>query len=227
MDDPFHAYSYGDVLRPDLLRLIPADGAVIGSIGCGTGISEYELVKAGRQVHGVDVVPAAIERAKGRLTSARVISPDERLPFAPDSLDGLILADVIEHIPSAWEYLRGVVPAVRPGGWVVISVPNMRYWGALWEFVVRGDWPEKSVGIFDQTHLQVMTKKRLRRWCEQAGLTIERWFDRYHPDPKRHAVSLAADWLTLRLFHQLHMFQLQVVCRRPRAAATGTSWGTG
>ena len=29
-------YVYGDVLRPDLLRVIPPDGHVIGSVGCGT-----------------------------------------------------------------------------------------------------------------------------------------------------------------------------------------------
>jgi 2-polyprenyl-3-methyl-5-hydroxy-6-metoxy-1,4-benzoquinol methylase len=211
-------YAYGDFKRDDLLRMIPGDGSVIGSIGCGTGITEHDLVKAGREVHGVDVSAEAIALAAGRLTSARVIKPEERMPFGPDSLDGLILADVIEHIPQAWEYLAGVARAVRPGGWVVISVPNMRHVSVFLRFVLGGDWPERPYGIFDRTHLQVMTKRRLKRWCAGAGLRIERWFDRYFPARYYHGASIAADWMTLRLFHQWFMFQLQVVCRRVSGA---------
>ena len=213
------SYKYPDTTRQELLDLIPADGQVIGSIGCGAGGTEAELVRRGRQVHAVDIAPEAVELARPKLTSVRLIQPDNHEPFEPDSLDGLILADVIEHVPAGWEYLASVAAAVRPGGWVVISVPNMRYCEAVWQFVVRGDWPEHPTGIFDSTHLQVMTKRRLGRWCAAAGLTVERWFDRYHPDPKRRRVSVVIDALTLRLFHQFFMFQVQVVCRRPAVAA--------
>jgi 2-polyprenyl-3-methyl-5-hydroxy-6-metoxy-1,4-benzoquinol methylase len=217
MDTAVDRYVYGDVVRPDLLRMIPPDGRVIASIGCGTGISEHELVKAGREVHGIDTSPEAIARAAPRLTSARVVAPGDPLPFAPDSLDGLILADVIEHIPMAWEFLATAARAVRPGGWVVISVPNMRHWSTMLRFVLQGDWPERPTGIFDATHVQVMTRKRLARWCAGAGLTVDRWYDRYFPVPKYHRASVVLDWMTLRLFHQWFMFQLQVVCRRPGA----------
>lgn len=207
-------YVYGDVLRPDLLRLIPPDGKVIGSIGCGTGISEQTLMGNGREVHGVDIDAEAIELAKKRLTTARVITPGDRMPFEPNSLDGLILADVIEHIPMAWEFLANCAKMVRPGGWVVISVPNMREVSVFWHFILRGDWLEMPYGIFDKTHLQVMTRKRLTRWCDSAGLRIEKWFDRYHPSPRRGKAFRLADLASLKLFHQWFMFQLQVVCRK-------------
>src|SRR5687768_13673251 len=112
-------YQYPDFVRTDILRMIPADGLIIGSIGCGFAATETELVKQGRQVHGVDISPQAIEVARNRLTSARIIAPDDRLPFESNSLDGLILADVIEHIPSAWSALAAYAACVRPGGWVV------------------------------------------------------------------------------------------------------------
>src|ERR1043165_3423247 len=105
-------YQYMDGLRPDILRMFPADGKVIGSIGCGRGATEAALVAEGREVHGVGVSAEAIEAARTRLTSARVIDPADEMPFEEDSLDGLILADVIEHLPMAWLWapcvLRGV-----------------------------------------------------------------------------------------------------------------------
>jgi SAM-dependent methyltransferase len=211
---PPPGYLYGDIPRHDLLRLIPKDGTIVGSVGCGTGMTEYELVKQGRLVHGVDVDPAAVEVAKSRLTSARVVPPSERAPFERESLDGLILADVIEHIPLAWEALSEFVKMVKPGGWVVISVPNMRYVEAVVRFVVLGDWPERPVGIFDQTHVQVMTHRRLKRWIKAAGLRPERWFTRYFPQGVRRVLGVAGNWVTLGVFRHWFMFQIQVVCRR-------------
>lgn len=210
------AYVYGEGVRNDVLRMIPPDGHVIGSIGCGKGATEAILVGQGREVHGVDVAPEAIVVARERLTSARLIAPDDRRPFAPNSLDGLILADVLEHIPRAWEALGQFVQAVRPGGWVVISVPNMRYWNAAWRFVVQGDWPEEQVGIFDSSHVQVMTHRRLERWCRSTGLQIIRWFDQRYDGtcPTLARFRLLADLITFRVFHSWFQYQIEVLCRR-------------
>jgi 2-polyprenyl-3-methyl-5-hydroxy-6-metoxy-1,4-benzoquinol methylase len=196
--------------------MVPADGRVIGSIGCGMGATERVLVEQGREVLGVDISPEAIAVASKRLTKAWVVSPDDMTPFAPESLDGLILADVIEHLPMARERLASFTRAVRPGGWVVISVPNMRCLKVLLQFEVRGDWPEHSSGIFDRTHVQMMSAKRLERWCDDAGLVIEKWFDRYLADGWRKRILQTVDYGTFRLFRHWMMFQLQVRGRRIR-----------
>ena len=210
-------YRYADHVRSDILRAVPDDGKVIGSIGCGTGGTEGVLVKQGRQVHGVDISAEAINVARTRLSSARVVDSYELRPFEPETLDGLIVADVLEHMPLAKERLREFVHAVKPGGWVIISVPNMRYIDALWAFVVRGDWPEVTAGIFDDTHVQVMTHKRLERWCHEAGLSIMRWYGRANARGwRRDLWRRWFDRLTLGLFHHLFQYQIQVLCRRER-----------
>jgi SAM-dependent methyltransferase len=208
-------YYYTDVMREDILQMIPADGATVGSIGCGTAASEAVLVENGRAVHGVDVSPEAIRVASTRLTSARVIDPTDRHPFAPDSLDGLILADVLEHIPAAWEALSSFAQAVRVGGWLVISVPNMLYLEALYQLLMKRDWPESATGIFDRTHVQFMTTRRLRRWCEAAGLEIEGSYNRYDPNgPRRNRVSRMLDVMSFGLLHEFCIYQIQIRCRR-------------
>ena len=208
------SYVYDDVIRDDILSMIPADGRVIGSVGCGYAKSEAMLVLQGREVHGVDISPHAIELASTRLTSARVVSPEERMPFELDSLDGLILADVIEHMPQAWDYLACFARMVKPGGWVVISVPNMRYVSALATFVLGSEWPEDALGIFDGTHLQVMTHRRLTRWARQAGLDLERWHDKYDYRFGKRNVCRLVNRVTFGSLRSFLTYQVQGVFRR-------------
>lgn len=207
-------YVYLDQPRADITRMIPPDGKVIGTIGCGRASTEAELVKQGREVHGVDVSPEAIEAARERLTSARVIDPDEDHPFEDDSLDGLILADVLEHLPMAWLKLKSFVRAVKPGGWVVISVPNNRHVEVLLHLAMKGDWPEFPMGIFDQTHIQVMTHKRLDRWCKAAGLRKEREYDLYDFRFVRRNMYRALNLATFRLLRSFFTFEVQARYRR-------------
>jgi len=215
------AYTYPDNPRKDVLCLIPEDGKVIGSVGCGQGRLEYQLVLQGREVHGVDISQEAIDVASTRLTTARVVGPDERLPFAEESLDGLILADVIEHLPRAWDRLADYARMVKPGGWVVISVPNMLYIRAFLFIAIRGDWPEAYEGIFDRTHVQFMTIKRLRRWCQSAGLDVIQWQGADYSQPAIQRLFWWLDRLTLRLFRSRWMYSLQVCCRRRSGSRDG------
>lgn len=212
-------YVYLDEARPDIYRMIPPDGKVIGTIGCGRAATEAQLVREGRDVHGVDVSPEAIEAASARLTTARVIQPTEESPFEDNSLDGLILADVLEHMPLAWIKLRSFVRAVKPGGWVVISVPNNRYVEALIPLLLKGDWPEYPMGIFDETHVQVLTHKRLDRWCREAGLRKEAEFDLYDFSFLKRNIYRALNLATLRLFRSFLTFEVQARYRKTSEAA--------
>jgi predicted SAM-dependent methyltransferase len=160
------------------------------------------------------VEPSAVATASKRLTSARLIEKGDLTPFADSSLDGLILADVIEHIPAAWDALISYVRAVKPGGWVVISVPNMRYIGALRTFVIGGDWPEVPLGIFDRTHIQVMTHKRLHRWCHAADLWLEREFDAYDYRFIRRNIHRIINLGSFRLLKSFLNFEIQACYRK-------------
>lgn len=211
-------YVYLDQPRADIFRMIPPDGQVIGSIGCGRAATEGQLVAAGREVHGVDGSSEAIAVAKTRLTTARVVQlTDDSSPFQPNSLDGLILADIIEHLPSAWTKLNAYSQSVKPGGWVAISVPNNRYVEALAPLIFRGDWIEAPMGIFDATHLQVMTHRRLDRWCAAAGLTKDEDFACYDYRFIRRNLYRSLDLATLGLLRSFFMYEVQARYRRPAA----------
>jgi hypothetical protein len=147
------SYEYPDALREDILRMVPSDGHVIGSVGCGFGNLEGVLVAAGREL--------------------------------------------------------------KPGGWVLISVPNMRNIEVLMRLVFNGDWPEHPMGIFDRTHIQFMTHRRLKRWAAQAGLGLDHWVAYYHYLFLRRNIYRVVDRLTFGIFKSFLKFLIQGVFRLP------------
>ncbi len=50
----------------------------------------------------------------------------------------------------------------------------MQHVSALWQLAVKGYWPGNDRGIFDRTHLRVITRKNLLELVETAGLTTVR-----------------------------------------------------
>lgn len=81
------------------------------------------------EVHGVDVDPVVLDNAT--LTSAQVIEPGARLPFADASFD-LVLADhVLEHVgeEDAPTVAAEILRVLEPGGWLAARTPNK--WGMI------------------------------------------------------------------------------------------------
>jgi len=62
---------------------------------------------------------------------------------------------------------------MKDDGFLVGSVPNVRYVTNLFDLLVRRDWPYTSSGILDRTHLRFFTAKSLCRSLTQAGFTVE------------------------------------------------------
>jgi SAM-dependent methyltransferase len=94
--------------------------------------------------------------------------------FSRGEFDCLIFADVLEHLYDPWERLRSACHHVRPGGTVIVSVPNIRHISALYRIFLRGQFPRNARGLFDGTHLRWFTLSGAASLVEQAGLVLER-----------------------------------------------------
>ncbi|HYF26340.1 MAG TPA: methyltransferase domain-containing protein, partial [Baekduia sp.] len=85
--------------------------------------------------------------------------------------DCLVAADVLEHLRDPWIALARFGALVRPGGTVVVSVPNVRFWETFWQLGRHGTWPRRSEGIFDRTHLRWFAARDAWELVHQAGFT--------------------------------------------------------
>lgn len=82
-----------------------------------------------RAVHGVDVDPVVLDNPT--LTSAQVIEPAGRLPFADASFDVVVADHVLEHVAveDAPVVSAEILRVLRPGGWLAARTPNK--WGMI------------------------------------------------------------------------------------------------
>ncbi len=111
--------------RPAMLSILgPLTGARVLDVGCGAGQLSAELADRGASVTGVDVSPAMIEIARGRLGARarfEVADIDDPLPFATDSFD-LVVASLVLHYIEDWvPALTEIRRVLTPAGKVTLS----------------------------------------------------------------------------------------------------------
>ena len=94
---------------------------------------------------------------------------DPVLPFEADAFDLVVLADVLEHLADPLAALRRAAGWCRPGGAVLISVPNVAHWVARLT-LLRGRWPAHDSGTFDSSHLRWFDRDAVATLLRDAGL---------------------------------------------------------
>lgn len=100
--------------------------------GCGTGFFGRWLAERGAVVESVDLAPTMVAVAsrhrkqassQERLHEPRIADINS-LPFGAGHFDGVLCSSVLEYVDSPAAALHEVQRVLKPGGWLVISVPN-------------------------------------------------------------------------------------------------------
>jgi ubiquinone/menaquinone biosynthesis C-methylase UbiE len=106
-------------------------------IGCGRGFYEQFLgtIYPKVKLTGVDLKESYLNIARHTVKSKNVtfLNADAtQLPFKANTFDRIIATEVLEHIPNDLGVLSELYRVVKPGGIVMITVPNKQY-SALWD----------------------------------------------------------------------------------------------
>ena len=163
--------------RSDICDLVPESAIEILDVGCSNGALGASLIAANtsRLVTGIEYSAEFAADAQARLH--RVLQADIEMfdwdLFKQNQFDCMIFADVLEHLRTPERTLSDALPHLRPGGYIVLSMPNIRHVSALWSIAVKGTFPRRDRGIFDQTHLRWFTLADARFLLQKQGLTIE------------------------------------------------------
>lgn len=112
---------------------------------------------------GVDLVPAGrvgrVGNVTGKVSQADLAADGEHLPFRNDAFDSLVARHNLEHYIDTLAVLSEWRRVVRPGGRVVLIVPDEETY-------------EGRTLDLDPTHYHGFTQASLGRLIEAAGMSV-------------------------------------------------------
>lgn len=158
-----HRWALGELgrLPPGPLRVL--------DVGAGPGHVARELCAA----RPGSVELWAVEPAAGPELLAIARAVHERVEDVEAvGFDAALLLDVLEHVAEPAELLDHVARRVRPGGTLLVSVPNVVHWSVR-ASVLAGRFSYQPRGILDRGHLRFFTRESLRELIVGAGLVVE------------------------------------------------------
>jgi SAM-dependent methyltransferase len=99
-------------------------GSKVLDLGCAFGFGTRTLARRYR-AFGHDLSPEYIQRAK-RSVPAATFTPGsaDTVPYPAGFFDGVVLLDVLEHVPQERAVIDEIARVLRPGGRLILSVPN-------------------------------------------------------------------------------------------------------
>ncbi len=118
-----------------LSRDLPAGGRVL-DVGCGRGVSLGPLADRGFETHGVEISAEAVRGADPR-AEIRITDDLRQADYPPAHFDQIVIWHVLEHLTDPRATLAEAHRILKPGGRLVVAVPNFssaqaRWSGAAW-----------------------------------------------------------------------------------------------
>lgn len=169
---------YFSNVRKDVIQLLPNNSQQkILEVGCGGGNTLVYLkeTKTAAEVVGIELfeMPDSNQKhpAIDRLIFGNIeeFTPD----LSPAYFDVIICADVLEHLIDPWSVVKKILPFLKQGGSLIVSVPNIQEFRSISK-VLRGDFAyDPEGGILDKTHLRFFCKKNVYQLFDVPGLDIQ------------------------------------------------------
>lgn len=163
--------------RPELLGCLPQTHGPVVDVGCSNGEVGAQIKRERGphvQVWGIEIDPQLAAEAATRVD--RVLRMDalrglQSLREAGDCPEVVMFGDSLEHMEDPWTVFDEATAVVRPGGWILVSLPNVAHWDTLFH-LLRGTWPHRERGIHDDTHLRFFARRDVEALMNRGRSTL-------------------------------------------------------
>ena len=206
-------FDYFHGVRRDIIDDLPAGRQLtVLEIGCGGGATLAFAKSQGKaaRVMGVELDPESA--AAARLKVDQIIEGNIEtieLPFSTNSIDVVILSEVLEHLVDPWRVIKRLHPIVKIGGQLYASSPNVAHISIL-RMLLSNRFDYANRGPLDWTHLRWFTSATYREMVESAGFKVN-WVRPLAPMTTK---QMLANTLLLNFFPHLFMKQIFIKAER-------------
>lgn len=171
-------YEYLEEINEGILRCVPPVGngvQLVLDVGCGSGALSEAIKDMGYRVFGIESNPDACSVASRRIDKA--IEADlqdiDKVKHEVDCgrFDIIVFSDVLEHLYDPFITLKSYLDFLKPGGLVLISLPNAAVWSNRLRLLM-GNFDYDDTGVRDRTHIRFFTFKSAKQMVEVSGCNI-------------------------------------------------------
>jgi len=144
-------------------------GGLVLDVGCGVGslLAESRSRAPEAVLHGCDLSFGLCQRTAQRNPGIPVVQADgEALPFRDGTFHWVFLTEVLEHLLDPAQAFREVQRVLRPGGSLLVSVPNRGWLRYAKEWARRVPYQPVDDHWFTLEELQAL--------AESAGFVLTR-----------------------------------------------------
>jgi SAM-dependent methyltransferase len=173
--------------RHEVARFVPEGAQNILDYGFGDGALLLWLrrEKHCRGLFGVEVDASAVKQMEGLYDRTWLLDlnrPDADLgPEYEGFFSHILMPMSLEHTYDPWYVLKKMNRYLRPGGSVVVEVPNAQSWECVYR-LLTGDFPYVSGGTWDFSHIRWYTLKSLADMGHVCGFRAAS-YDLLFPSP--------------------------------------------
>ena len=143
-------------------------------MGCGEGRHSIgALLETSANIVGLDLSLGDLNIAKSRLNDFDLSNKDthctfgagniNNIPFKSESFDSVVCSEVLEHIDSPEESIKGLIRVLKPGGVMALSVP--RYLPELICWKLSKEYSQTPGG-----HVRIFRHSQLKKLALDNGL---------------------------------------------------------
>ncbi len=150
-------------------------GGNVSGIMRQEGSLRFQLEKVGLEYRAIDLVlkyfdsdfalRLGVDSSKIYAQLIGIVGDMQRLPLAPNSLEFVVSADVIEHVPNPCQAIKEISEALKKGGRAIIVVPSLYKLDAI-----AADYIEKKRYSSHENKLTLIDWQRL---IQENGLKID------------------------------------------------------
>ena len=151
--------------RTAFLERFRREGRLL-DVGCGLGLFLLALDPRRWDRYGLEAMPAAYQEAVPRLGADHIVKGElTAAEFPAGHFDVMTFWDVLEHLPDPVAALRQAFCLLRPGGLLLLRLPNFAGYTAR---RFGEDWYELALPY----HLYHFTPATLTRLLEASGFKV-------------------------------------------------------